>query len=271
MCPLPKKSHVQSKLFWVWNRQFRGWTQHVILNSRIIPACILFTLLFLTLLCIRPMLLHPVGEQTYLHQFSRISCAPAPRETLNFLLSSCRRQHFKKHLARCHEMTSWKLRGFTTALSTYTVSAKGIPLAIQVLGGWRGKAGGTNPRSKISKSVCYAISLPPFYASLLAEVVPRALGQFCGWEDPGQNFRLPQGLWGNYRLSTKFAWKTKQSMNKPLPFWQQRGPETEKIFPAITLREDSMQAWQQTRLGSSAWGRATWVWKKSNARFLSPW
>lgn len=117
--------------------------------------------------------------------------------------------------------------------------------------GWRYKS-----TSKISKSVCCAISLPPFYASLLAEEAPWALGQFCGWEDPGQNFRLLQGLWGNCRLSTKFAWKTKQSTNKPLPFWQQRDPETEKIFPAIRLREDSMQAWQQTWLGNSACRRA---------------
>lgn len=73
------------------------------------------------------------------------------------------------------------------------------------------------------------------------------------WEDPGQNFRLPQGLWGNCRLSKKFPWKTKQSMNKPLLFWQQRGPEREKIFLAIRLWEDSMQAWQKTWLGSSAW------------------
>lgn len=232
------------------NRQFRTWNQQVALSSRIIPACILFTLLFPTFLSIRPILLHPVGEQTYLHQFLCISCAPAPTETFNFLLSSCRRQYFKKHLARCHEMTSWKSHVFTITLSTYSVREKGIPLAIQVLGGWRVKAGGTDPRSKISKSVCCSISLPPSYASLLAEGAPRALGQFCGWEDPGQNFRLPQGLWGNCRLSTKFAWKKKkQSMNKPLPFWQQRGPETAKIFPAIRLWEDLMQAWQQTWLG----------------------
>lgn len=69
-------------------------------------------------------------------------------------------------------MTSWKPRGFNTTLSTYTAREKGIPLAIQILGGWRGKAGGTNPRSKISKSVCCAVSLPPFYASLLAEAAP---------------------------------------------------------------------------------------------------
>lgn len=125
-------------------------------------------------------LLHTVAEQTYLHQFSCISCAPAPTETLNFLLSPCRRQYFEKHLARCHEMTSWKSRGFAITLSTYTAREKGIPLAIQVLGGWRVKAGGTNPRSRISKSVCCAISHPPFYASVLAEVAPRALGQFCG-------------------------------------------------------------------------------------------
>lgn len=168
-------------------------------------------------------------------------------------------------------MTSWKLHGFTITLSTYTVREKGFPLAIQVLGGWRLKAGGTNPRSKISKSVCCEKSLPPLYANLLAEAAPRAHGQFCGWEDPGQNFRLLQGLWGNCRLSTKSAWGAKQSMNKSLPFWKQRGPETEKIFPAIRLWEDSMQAWQQTWLGSSAWRRATWVWSKSKARFLSPW
>lgn len=127
-----------------------------------------------------------------------------------------------------------------TTLRTYTVREKGIPPTIQVLGGWRVKAGSTNPRSRISKSVCCAISLPPFYASLLAEVVPGPLSQWQGSQDPVQCYRLPQGFWGNCRLS-KSAWKTKQSMNKPLSLWQRRSPEEIEIFPAIGLWEGSME------------------------------
>jgi len=71
-----------------------------------------------------------------------------------------------------------------TTLSTHTAREKGIPPAIQVLGGWRVKVGGTNPRSGISKSVLCAISLPPFYASLLAEAVPGAFSRLRGHRTP---------------------------------------------------------------------------------------
>lgn len=46
------------------------------------------------------------------HLYTNPAVHKPQQRVLNFVLSLHRRQHFLKRLARCHEMTSWKLHGF---------------------------------------------------------------------------------------------------------------------------------------------------------------
>lgn len=252
MCPLPKKNFtfINLNCFGCAIVNSEVETQHVALNSRIIPAYILFTLIFSPLLYVYVL----SGEQTYLYRFSCISCALAPTETLNFLLSSCRRHYFKKHLARCHEMTSWKWRGFTVILSTYTVREKGIPLAIQVLGGWRVKAGGTNPRprsvnqsavqysSLLSTQAFWLKKLPELSASSVGE---RTLGKVSGsCKGSGGIAGCQQSLFGKQsRVQISHFPSDNREIQKQRRFFQQLGCEK------TPCKHDSKHGWEAAPAG----------------------